>query len=290
MIIGGNKALVIKNIQKAVRNENYNCKVEVDDPNLTQDQKSAIINHYLDNDHTLGYKVCNLIARFIINAVTIWQNRRTEIEGLENIAGIKKGAIITSNHFNPLDNTVVREMLLRTGRRRLFIVSQESNLAMKGLVGFLMNHADIIPIMHEKEYMNTYFPVVLKKKFENNGLVLIYPEQEMWFNYRKPRPPKRGAYYYAAENLVPIISCFVEIRDVPQKDNEEFCKTEYIMHVLKPIYPDSSKDIRENSLMMMETDYRQKVEAYESAYGKKLSYEFEKDDIAGWISKDNLLT
>ncbi|WMJ87240.1 hypothetical protein [Anaerocolumna sp. MB42-C2] len=108
----------------------------------------------------------------------------------------------------------------------------------------------------------------------------------MWFNYRKPRPLKRGAYYYAAANQVPIISCFVEIHDIRQKDNEQFYKTEYIMHVLKPIYPDNSKDIRENSLRMMETDYRQKREAYESAYGKKLYYEFGKDDIAGWISKD----
>jgi 1-acyl-sn-glycerol-3-phosphate acyltransferase len=158
---------------------------------------------------------------------------------------------------------------------------------MKGWIGFLMNHADIIPITSDKEYMNTYFPTILKEKLDHKEFVLIYPEQEMWFNYRKPRPPKRGAYYYAAENLVPIISCFVEIHAIPRKENEEFYKTEYIMHVLKPIYPDSSKDVRENSLMMMETDYRQKVEAYESAYGKKLNYEFEKDDIAGWISKGN---
>ena len=45
-------------------------------------------------------------------------------------------------------------------------------------------------------------------------------EQEMWFNYRKPRPPKRGAYYYAAKFNVPIVSFFVEIRDMDEKENE----------------------------------------------------------------------
>ena len=39
----------------------------------------------------------------------------------------------------------------------------------------------------------------------------------MWYNYRKPRPLKQGAYYYAAKNNVPIISCFTEIIDKEKK-------------------------------------------------------------------------
>ena len=56
------------------------------------------------------------------------------------------------------------------------------------------------------------------------------------------------------------------------------------MHVLKPIYPDPKKTVRQNSIDMMNQDYAQKVEAYERAYGKKLTYDFEEDDIAGWIN------
>ncbi len=114
---------------------------------------------------------------------------------------------------------------------------------------------------------------------------MIYPEQEMWFNYRKPRPPKRGAYYYAALHHVPVISCFIEIIDLEDMENEDFCKTKYVVHILPPIYPDMSKNVRENSQMMMETDYKQKMQAFEQAYHKKLSYDFEKEDIAGKIYK-----
>jgi len=34
---------------------------------------------------------------------------------------------------------------------------------------------------------------------------------------------------------------------------------------------------------MKNKDFEQKKEAYEKAYGKKLDYQFEKDDIAGFI-------
>jgi hypothetical protein len=34
--------------------------------------------------------------------------------------------------------------------------------------------------------------------------------------------------------------------------------------------------------MLQEADYKQRVEAYEKAYKKKLTYDFSQDDIAGW--------
>lgn len=283
MIIGDNKGAVIQNMKEAVQREAYNDKVEVDDPNLSAEEKSEIINHYLQNYRTLGYKICNWLARCVIDTVTKTENRSTQVRGLDNLTGITDGAIVTSNHFNPLDNTVVRCAVKKAGYKRLYIVSQETNLAMKGIVGFLMNHADIIPLTNSKKYLETYFPPLLQKILSKKGLILIYPEQEMWFNYRKPRPPKRGAYYYAAQNYVPVISCFVEIRDTSEKETAQFYKTEQIIHILEPIYPDRSLSVRENSKIMMAADYRQKVAAYEQAYGKKLNYDFEESDIAGWI-------
>ena len=65
-------------------------------------------------------------------------------------------------------------------------------------------------------------------------------------------------------------------------DNDEFSQVKYIIHVLKPIYPDASLSIRENSIKMAEIDYNQKKEAYEKYYGKALTYDFSYDDIAGY--------
>ena len=77
--------------------------------------------------------------------------------------------------------------------------------------------------------------------------------------------------------------------DTDEEDNNEFYKVKYVLHVLPPIYPDPKLSPKENSLIMMEKDYNQKKEAYEKAYGKKLDYTFEADDIAGWIKKDELV-
>ena len=112
--------------------------------------------------------------------------------------------------------------------------------------------------------------------------MLLYPEQEMWFNYRKPRPPKNGAYFYAAKLNVPIVSCFVEIIDLNKDDNSEFKKVKYVLHILDVLYPDKNKTVRENTDYLALTDYSLKKACYERVYGKKLTYRFEDGDIAGW--------
>lgn len=287
MFIGGSKEIVIGNIKAAADARQFYNKVETDDPELTKKETAKLMRRFVFVHRTPAYAWNNWLARCVTDTVSRKINRETEYIGLENIQNIRTGAVVTSNHFNPLDNTAIRETLKQVGRKRLYIVSQETNFAMKGLIGFLMNYMDTIPIWKsDRNYMAHEFENMVGKVLKKNRFLLIYPEQEMWFNYRKPRPPKRGAYYYAAKYHVPVISCFVEIRDCDEKENEEFYKTRYIVHVLPAIYPDPELGVRENSIHMMKQDYEQKKEAYEKAYGKKLDYTFEDADIAGWIPKE----
>ncbi|MCD7775788.1 MAG: 1-acyl-sn-glycerol-3-phosphate acyltransferase [Firmicutes bacterium] len=286
MIIGDNKRLVIENIKRCAENGRFHDKVEVDDPNLTREQKKEIAERFLSERESAQYKRRNNFARFILGVGGRFINLHTKIDGLERIKEIKGGAIITSNHFNPLDNTAVWTAVRRSGRERLYIVSQESNLAMTGFVGFLMKYSDVVPITSDYHYMAGPFIKMLRNLIDSGEFILIYPEQEMWYNYKKPRPPRPGAYYYAAKLGVPIISCFVEIQNRKERDSDEFYKTSYCVHVLPTIYPDPNLTVRENSSAMMALDYKQKVGAYESAYGKELDYAFEIDDIAGWALND----
>lgn len=283
MIIGEKREKVIENIRKAVGESAFHDKVEVGDPVLTEKQKEILLENYLRKRRTLCFWLNNRIARHIIHIITKKVNRETVIVGLENASSIRGGAIVTSNHFSPVDNTIVRTLAWKLGKRKLCIVSQETNLAMTGWIGYLMNYADIIPISRIPNYMSCKFEPLLKKVLNRNDYVLIYPEQEMWFNYCKPRPTKRGAYYYAAKFGVPVISCFVEMQVLDELDAPEFRKVQYVMRVLPSIYPDPAKSVRDNSFAMCEQDYRQKKSAYESAYGKPLDYGFDPSDIAGWI-------
>ena len=282
MIIGDSKEEVIENIKKATETEEFNKKVEVNDPNLSEEQRDEIIDKYLSRRKKITYMLNNKTARVIADTVSWSENKVSEIIGLEKIRDINTGAIITSNHFNPLDSLIIRKMTKKLGKRHLYIVAQETNLAMPGLVGYMMNYTDIIPISRKISYIKNEFSNIIEEKLKKRQFVLIYPEQEMWFNYKKPRPPKPGAYYFAAKNNVPIISCFVEMIETEEEENEEFNKLKYILHILKPIYPDVEKTPKENSKIMMEKDYRQKIEAYENAYNKNLDYTFDYGDIAGF--------
>lgn len=283
MIIGGSKAQVVKNISNAVKRGEFYSKVEVIDPNLTLDQKENIINKHFNDLNKLSYKLKNWVARSTTSVIDSYLNKDTIVVGKENIKNIKSGAIITCNHFNPIDNTIIREFTKKVSKKRLYIISEETNFAMQGFLGFLVKYNDIIPLTKKLDYIKCGFSETIENVLSKNNFLLIYPEQEMWFNYRKPRPPKSGAYYYAIKNNVPIISCFIEMINTNEKDNDEFYKVKHVLHILSPIYPDKNKSLKQNKEEMMKKDYEQKKSAYETAYNKKLTYEFEIDDIAGWI-------
>ena len=283
MIIGENRKAVIENIKRYAESEQFHNKVEANDPNLTAEQSRKITDNYIENRNRVLYKFKKCLGVWLAKAATCLINKDTEIIGLDKIPNDLGGVLITSNHFSPLENTVIRHLTNKLGRKDLGIISQTSNFAMKGLVGYLMNYADTIPISTEPRYLARDFLSILKERLvDKKHAILLYPEQEMWFNYRKPRPPKDGAYFFASKLNVPIVSCFVEMVDLTEDDTPEFKKVKYILHVLDVLYPDPQKSVRENTEFLSHTDYTLKKNCYESVYGKELTYTFENSDIAGW--------
>ncbi len=283
MIIGNNRKAVIKNIKEFAESGQFHNKVELDDPVLTLEQSRKITNNYLENRSSLTFKLKTVFGVFLAKTAARIINKNTEIVGLEKIPRDMGGVLITSNHFSPLENTIIRHLTNTLGRKRLGIICQTSNFAMTGIIGYIMNYADTIPISNDPRYLARGFLSVLKERLvDKKHAILLYPEQEMWFNYRKPRPPKNGAYFYAAKLNVPIISCFVEIIDLSEDDTAEFKKVKYILHILDVLYPNQSKSVKENTEALGTRDYTLKKECYESVYGKPLTYDFENSDIAGW--------
>lgn len=282
MIIGDQRETVIFNIAEAAAAGNFHSKVEVNDPVLSVEQGAQIVQTYLENRKSAAYRCKAWSARHLANAATKLLNRDTQIIGLEKLAAVTGGAIVTCNHFSPLDNTVVRYLTRKLGKKRINIISQQTNFAMTGPIGFLMNYADTIPLSDEPHYMLHSLPDILSELLERGEYVLIYPEKEMWFNYRKPRPLLRGAYHFAARLGKPVVSCFIEMRDTGEMDTPQFRRVRYTLHILDVLYPDPEKSVRENSTVLCQQDYRLKKAAYEWIYSKPLCYDFEAEDIAGW--------
>lgn len=275
---------VIGNIAEAIKDGDSFRKVEIGDPKPTQrDIKRKIVPFDNLRKKTIN-RIKRALARAIANKATLMVNSETEIVGLENLAEVKDGAIITSNHFNPMDCTLTWLLAMCAVRENeLNIVVQESNIFMKGFFGFLMRNCNTMPISSNLSYMARNLKPALKEKLEGGELVLIYPEQEMWFNYKKPREFRIGAYHYAAEFGVPIIPCFAEMIETDEVDECGFYKIKYVFHVMPPIYPDESLPFRERREKMYLLDRAVKRECYERVYGIALDDEFIPErDIAGF--------
>lgn len=284
MIIGDNRDKVIENIKNAANARDFTAKVEIGDPEMSLAERSQLVENFWKKQNSLQSKINNNVGRIMLNTFAHTLSASTKIEGIENLKSLPRGgAIITANHFNQIDALTIKRLAQKC-HHKLSIVIEDTNLMLPGFFRYLMNYIGTIPLVNSPNYVGNEFPKHLHDALEHNNWVLIFPEQEMWWNYRKPRKPQRGAYYFAAKQNVPIISTFVEIESTNklEKNSTEFYQNKYIVHVLPTIYPDNSLNPNQNSKMMMKQDYKQKVEAYEKCYRKKLDYDFTAWDIAGW--------
>ena len=283
LLVTPGREQAIENIRRAAGEGRFNDKTEPFDPQWDPEALKADILRYVRRRSSLSFKIKNFIARKIVDSwIRRYSDGVNEIVGMEKLKAVPGAAFVTSNHFNPFDNGFLRTMAKESGHGRLWAISQGTNFVMPGLNGFVLRNIDVIPLISEPSYMNGPFRELMASVLKENRYILIYPEQEMWFNYRKPRPGKRGAYLFAAEYGVPVIPCFVELRELPQLLTPDFHDVKCILHILDPIFPDPAKTSRQNSFEMCEADYLAKKAAYERIYGRPLSYDFSPDDIAGW--------
>ena len=183
-----------------------------------------------------------------------------------------------------MDNTVVRVLAEKCERAKTFnIVVQGTNIFMDGFFGFLMRNCKTMPVCDSPVYMAKNFKPAVKELLSRGECILIYPEQEMWFNYKKPRELREGAYYYAAEFDVPVIPCFVTMENLDEYDEQGFKVVRHTLNVMPPIYPDKTLPMRERRAKMKEEDYACKCECYRRVYGIPLDDEFIPErDIAGY--------
>ena len=289
MIFGFHRRQVINNIKKNVAKKQFDAKAELHDPVLNNKETNKIVSKYWQYTKTISYRLFNPLVRVVFNIASQILTGRCSIDGIENLPD-SHTAFITGNHYNQFDVLLIGKLALKK-RQRLFIVVEASNLAMPHLIGWAVRNFDSLPIDHDFHYLSRIFPKKLAQVLSKPGWILIYPEEELWFNYRKPRPLKKGAYYYAAKFNQPIISTFTEIQATSKRElfQRDFYKTKKILHILPTIYPNPDLKIRENMQRMAEIDYRQKKAAYEKYYQRKLTTDFSYEDIAGFSPKKHLL-
>lgn len=197
-----------------------------------------------------------------------------DIVGVENLQKLDSGAVITCNHFNAFDSFAMQLAFdkAKLPRKKLFRVISEANYtAFPGFYGFLMRNCNTLPLSSNRTTMMKFMKAV-NKILQKGHFVLVYPEQSMWWNYRKPKPLKKGAFNFAVSNKVPVIPCFITMEDTEVTDSDGYFVQAYTIHICKPIYPDKNKKKAENIDMIMKENEKVWKEVYERVYQIPLSY------------------
>ena len=197
-----------------------------------------------------------------------------DIKGLEYFKGLNSGAIITCNHFNAFDSFAIQIAYDRSEqpKRTFYRIIKEGNYtSFPGFYGFLMRHCNTLPLSSDPRTMKKFMSAV-GKLLRDGNFVLVYPEQSMWWNYRKPKPLKKGAYLFAAKNDVPVLPCFITMKDSDIMGEDGYFVQEYTIHIAPPIYPDKTLKGHERIDRMMEENARVWKEIYEREYAIPLTY------------------
>lgn len=205
------------------------------------------------------------------------------INGIENIEKVKTGAMITCNHFNPFDSFSIEEVFRKTNAsktKKMYKVIREGNYTnFSGFYGFLFRNCDTLPLSSNKRTMVEFIKSV-DKILKRGDFILIYPEQSLWWNYKKPKPLKIGAFNLAARNNVPIIPIFITMEDSDTIGEDGFPIQEYTINIEEPIYPDETKTQRENKEIMKQKNYEVWKKVYEDFYKIPLEYTTEEQKVS----------
>ena len=219
-------------------------------------------------------KIANMAgSRFFDKMIESRQLIIKEVKGIENFSSVSGGRLVTCNHFSVTDNYAVWVSLRdHMDGKLLYKVIREGNYTNPPKpFGLFMRHCNTLPLSSQTSTMKKFMHAV-KVLLGRGETILIYPEQSMWWNYRKPRPLKTGAFMFAARCGVPVLPCFITMRDSDVMGDDGYFVQEYTIHISAPIYPEDGLGYRKNMAKMMDKNFAVWREIYEREYGMPLVY------------------
>ena len=269
---------VLKKIEEYEKEGKFDIDVEDDPPTIPLAPEDVDYLHKKSSSKIKGVIANHMGKRFLRDLLREDKLIIKEIRGIENLKKVETGAILTCNHFNPFDSFAIEKTFREAGKnktKKLYKVIREGNYTnFPGLYGFFFRNCDTLPLSSNIETMKEFIKAVdniLQKK----DFILIYPEQSMWWNYKKPKPLKIGAYKFAARNNVPVIPIFITMQDSSKIGEDGFFVQEYIINIGEPIYPNKNLQEKDNARIMREKNAEIWKNIYEDFYKIPLEYSTE---------------
>lgn len=229
----------IKELENLEQDENVNiinlwtpCEFNIDENYEYVPKEDSIFSICSDFIYYgIAYPILKILTKIIYDF---------KIEGQENIENLEDGAISVSNHVLFLDCAMVG---LAFKNKKIYYTTQEESFKIP-FVRKLIKLLRAIPIpkgIENKKYFIKAISNLLKEK----NIVHVYPEASLWPYCQKMRNFKNGAFDMAVRNQVPVILCVFTFRE-PTGIRKIFKKKKDVtLKILKPIYSDSDKYIRQ---------------------------------------------
>lgn len=267
------KLELLRRISELEKKELWHLDVE-DDPETypLMPDKVDYLNEKLSSK--IKNKIANIAgSRFFDKMIANRQLIIKEVRGIENFCAVKGGKIVTCNHFSVGDNYAVWVALRDyMNGKMLYKVIREGNYTNPPKpFGLFMRHCNTLPLSSQVSTMKKFLRAV-KVLLQRGESILIYPEQSMWWSYRKPRPMQDGAFTLAVRNNTPVVPVFITMEDSGIPDGDGFYVQEYTIHILPAIYPDQKLSNVEAKEAMKKENYEAWVKVYEDFYQKPLVY------------------
>ena len=267
------KLELLKRIDELEKKGLWHLDVE-DDPETypLMPDKIDYLNEKLSSK--IKNKIANIAgSRFFDKMIANRQLIIKEVRGIENFTAVKGGKIVTCNHFSVYDNYAVWVALRdHMDGKMLYKIIREGNYTNPPKpFGLFMRHCNTLPLSSQTATMKKFLQA-MKVLLDRGETILIYPEQSMWWNYRKPKPMQDGAFALAMRNKAPIVPIFITMEDSDVLDGDGFFVQEYTIHILPAIYPDKTLPYIEAKKAMQKENYEAWVKVYEDFYKKPLVY------------------
>ena len=272
---------VLKRIEQLEKEGKFDVDAENDPPTIVLTP---------ENIDYLRSKMTSKIKRVFANEVgerfldNLLKNNKLiikDVRGIENLNKVSTGAIVTCNHFNPFDCFTIEKVFRMSGKieeKRLYKVIREGKYTnFPGLYGFFFRNCDTLPLSSNKRTMIQFMKAV-NILLQKGDFILIYPEQSLWWNYRKPKPLKNGAFKMAVRNNVPVIPIFITMEDSDIIGDDGFPIQEYIVNIAEPIYPDNNLQPKERVEKLLNKNFEIWKNIYEDFYKIPLEYTTKKEN------------
>lgn len=267
------KLELLRRIADLEQKQLWHLDVE-DDPEtypLMADQIDYLNEKFINKIKNKIANICG--ARFFDNMIAKKQLIIKEVRGIENFTAVQGGKLVTCNHFSVGDNYAVWVALRDyMDGKLLYKVIREGNYTNPPKpFGLFMRHCNTLPLSSQKATVVKFMRAVTEL-LKRGETILIYPEQGMWWNYRKPRPMQDGAFSLAVRNKAPVVPIFITMEDSDILDPDGFFVQEYTLHILPAIYPDEKLSHIAAKKDMKNKNYEAWVKTYEEFYQKPLVY------------------